>query len=78
MPRYLCPICKRNTSRFELRFYVSQVVHFDPESGTPVWESDELELAHRSGQPQVEIKCLECGYSGAERLFSKAARAPLD
>jgi len=72
---YLCPVCRANRQAFDLVYKLAQEIRKDPETGKTVYRSDELELMRREdGQPDIDVKCRQCGYAGAEQSFVRAAR----
>ena len=72
---YLCPICKSNRREFELVYKLAQEIQKDPETGETLFRSDELTtLTKDDGRPDIDVKCRQCGYIGAETAFSRAAR----
>lgn len=71
---YLCPVCRDNRREFELVYKLAQEIRLDPESGRTVYLSDELAvLTKGDGRPDLDVKCLRCGYVGGELAFSRAA-----
>lgn len=70
---YLCPVCKNNRCHFQLIFKIGQEIRKDADTGETVFVSDELETLSRAGKPDIDVKCLGCGYVGYEKVFIKAA-----
>jgi hypothetical protein len=71
---YLCPICRQNKTSFELLFKLTREIRKDPKTGAVLYQASELACVMRNGQPEIDIRCLHCGYTGYERLFIKAAQ----
>lgn len=72
---YLCPVCNVNRKEFELVYKLAQEIHKDPQTGETLFRSDELTtLSKEDGRPDLDVKCLQCGYVGAEAAFSRAAQ----
>ena len=42
--------------------------------GETVYRSDELTTRREDGRPDIDVKCRQCGYVGAETAFVRAAR----
>ena len=74
MAPYLCPVCRANRTHFQLTYRLLQEVHLDPDTGEIVYASDELELASRAGEPEIEVRCQRCGYAAAAATFERSAR----
>lgn|GEM_PF-980624 len=71
---YLCPVCKANRREFELVYKLAQEIVKDPDSGATLFCSDELTaLLKEDGRPDLDVKCRQCGYVGAEAAFHRAA-----
>lgn len=72
---YLCPICQTNRTRFALIYKFVQEVQLDPHTGRVTYEAQELESALRSdGRPDIDVRCLECDYVGAETTYIRTRR----
>lgn len=71
---YACPVCRTNRTRFEVICKIAREIHKDPDTGENTYIAPELETISRSGKPDIDVKCLNCGYTGYESLFAKAAR----
>lgn len=72
---YLCPVCKVNRKEFDLIYKLAQEIHKDPDSGETLFRSDELAaLLKEDGRPDLDVKCRQCGYVGAEAAFHRAAK----
>ncbi|NLN17563.1 MAG: DNA alkylation repair protein [Firmicutes bacterium] len=71
---YLCPICRSNRTSFEIIFKLSREIRKDPETGEELFQADSMSVMLRNDRPELEVKCLTCGYTGYEGLFIKAAR----
>lgn len=71
---YLCPVCRANRVEFELVYKLAQEIRKDPDTGRTVYRADELAvLTKEDGRPDLDVKCRQCGYVGAESTFSRAA-----
>jgi rubredoxin len=71
---YTCPVCKTNASRFCIVYKIAQEIHQDPDNGQIVYRSDDLETLTKSdGQPDLEVRCQQCGYVGQEAVFIRQA-----
>ncbi len=74
-PRYFCPDCKGNRTRFALIYKLAQEIRKDPKTGEILYRADEWEaLSDGNGRPHVDVKCLSCGYTAYENVFIKAAK----
>lgn len=72
---YLCPICQTNRTRFALIYKFVQEVQLDPHTGRVTYEAHELESALRpDGRLDIDVRCLECEYVGAETTFIKTRK----
>lgn len=76
MPQaYLCPVCRGNRSNFDVIFKMSQEIQKEAETGETLYVSDELvTLVRDDGRPDLDVRCRQCGYVGAEAAFAGAAR----
>ena len=71
---YQCPSCKKNRSKFSFIYKLAQEVRKDPDNGATLYYSDELEtLTAADGQPDLDMRCTECGYAGPEAEFTHRA-----
>jgi rubredoxin len=71
---YACPVCKTNRTHFEVICKIAREIHKDPDTGENIYIAPELEVVLRTGKPEIDVKCLSCGYTGHEGIFAKAAR----
>ncbi len=71
---YLCPVCRANRTHFQVVYRLCQEVQLDPHTGEITYAADELELAARAGEPEIEVICSRCGYSAPEITFIRTAR----
>ena len=72
--RYLCPICRSNRSSFEVIFKLSREIRKDPDTGEELFQADAMSVVLRNDRPELDIRCLQCGYTGYEGLFVKAVK----
>jgi uncharacterized Zn finger protein len=72
---YKCPICRSNSEQFALVYKMAQEITKDPDSGETLFYADELEtLTKIDGQPDLDVRCMMCGYVGQETAFMKEAQ----
>jgi len=70
---YFCPVCRSNRTDFIIIYRLTRQVRKDPDTGDVTYQAPELEAPTRNGQPEVDVRCCRCGYTGHESLFIKAA-----
>lgn len=72
---YLCPVCQRNRSKFELIYKLTQEIVKDEQTGAVIFKADEFESPiHADGRPDIDVKCSACSYVASESIFVGAAR----
>lgn len=72
---YKCPICRSNREHFALVYKMAQEITKDPYSGDTSYYGDELETVTRpDGQPDLDVRCIACGYVGQEATFVREAQ----
>lgn len=72
---YTCPVCRSNSEQFALVYKLAQEITKDPDTGAVLYYADELETVTKGdGKPDMDVRCLLCGYIGQERAFVQEAR----
>lgn len=75
---YSCPVCGGNRTHFHILYKMAREIRKDAATGEILFAAPDLEVVTRGNQPDIEVRCASCGYTGAEGMFVQAARRDPD